>query len=144
MATIFSDEQIERYAKAGDGLIDFTKLNLSIKIFWLFKINIGEILEKYDREGLEKALELINDLAEEGKISEELIELFTAIFENIDSSDETNLTEVILDFVIGKIDGLNETLAATVKAVIISVVEQLGDFLDELNAKIDKLELDAE
>lgn len=141
---IFSDEQIERYSKAGDGLIDFTKLNMSFKILWLFKINVGEILEKYDKEGFEKVLELINTLAGDGKISDELIELFKAIFENIDSSDETNLAEVVVDFILSKIDGINDTLKATVKAVILSVVSQLGDFLDELNTEIDSLVLKAE
>lgn len=141
---IFSDEQIERYSKAGDGLIDFTKLNMSFKILWLFKINVGEILEKYDKEGFEKVLELINTLAGDGKISDELIELFKAIFENIDSSDETNLAEVVVDFILSKIDGINDTLKTTVKAVILSVVSQLGDFLDELNTEIDSLVLKAE
>lgn len=141
---IFTDEQITRYSAALDGAFDFNKLSIKFKFLGLFNINVAKILEKVDGKAWTKIFELINSMCKDGKIDEELINLFSAILANVDSSDETNFAKVIVEFILDKATSLGDTTKETITTVTTTVVDKFGDFLDKFNEELDALELEAE
>lgn len=139
---IFSDVQIKEYSKFLDGLINFRKfLPKDIKVFLLFKVNLGKCLEKYDRTLWENILKFINQLYNDNKISDNIADLLKSIFKAWDDASQDELINILTKEIAGKVNILdNDTQEeAFIKSTLLMISTLKPDLVKSLHDSYKKI-----
>jgi hypothetical protein len=145
---LFTEDEIENYSKFLDGLIDFKKLlgDKNISFLLIFKINVGKILEKYDRTAYVKLFEFLNQLYSEGKISDEIGNLIKEILKAWDDDSQDELITVLATTIAGKVKILDNDTQETafIKSSLMTLSALKPDLISSLHESYEKVIAKAE
>ena len=144
---LFTDEQIENYSKFLDGLFDFKKLiSKKVTILWVFKLDVGSILENYDRTVYVNLFKMLNEMYADGKISSDLGTLISNVLDAFDAVDTDKLIDVLATEIAGKVDILSSDTQeeALIKAALTTLSTLKPDLLTYLHTLYLKVQATAE